>query len=43
MLDALRPSYKNKVINIANPYEEIKVKDLVYKIKNILNIKKNYF
>ena len=40
MLDALRPSYKNKVINIANPYEEIKVKDLVYKIKNILNIKK---
>lgn len=39
-LEALKPSYKNKIINIANPFEEIKIKDLVNKIKKILNVKK---
>ena len=40
ILEALKPKYKNNIINIANPSEEIKIKNLVNKIQNILNIKK---
>tara|TARA_B110000238_G_scaffold200165_1_gene249361 strand:- start:1336 stop:2250 length:915 start_codon:yes stop_codon:yes gene_type:complete len=39
-LDALKPSFKNQIVNVANPNEEIKIKDLVKKIKKILNNKK---
>ena len=35
---ALKPSFKNQTVNIANPNEEIKIKDLVNKIKKILSI-----
>ena len=40
ILETLKPKYKNNIINIANPSEEIKIKNLVNKIQNILNIKK---
>ena len=40
ILDALKPSFKNQIVNVANPNEEIKIKDLVNKIKKILNNKK---
>lgn len=40
ILDALKPKYKNQIINVANSTEEIKIKDLVQKIKKILNKKK---
>jgi len=39
-LQALKPSFKNEIVNVANPTEEIKIKDLISKIKKILNIKK---
>jgi nucleoside-diphosphate-sugar epimerase len=40
MVDALKSKYKNQIINVANSTEEIKIKNLVYKIKKILNNKK---
>jgi UDP-glucose 4-epimerase len=39
-IGALKPTFKNQIVNIANPSEEIKIKDLVKKIKKILNNKK---
>ena len=37
-IKALNSSFKNQTVNIANPNEEIKIKDLVNKIKKILSI-----
>jgi UDP-glucose 4-epimerase len=39
-LQSLKPSFKNQIVNVANPTEEIKVKDLLVKIKKLLNNKK---
>ena len=39
--NALKINYKNQIINVANPYESIKIKDLVLKIKKLLKVKKN--
>ena len=39
-LQGLKPSFKNQIVNVANPGEEIKIKDLVVKIKKLLNNKK---
>ena len=39
-LQGLKPSFKNQIVNVANPTEEIKIKDLVLKIKKLLNNKK---
>jgi len=39
-LQGLKPSFKNQIVNVANPTEEIKVKHLVFKIKKLLNNKK---
>lgn len=39
-LQGLKPSFKNQTVNVANPTEEIKVKDLVFRIKKLLNNKK---
>ena len=37
---ALSSSFKNQTVNIGNPNEEIKIKDLVNKIKKLLNVNK---
>jgi nucleoside-diphosphate-sugar epimerase len=38
-VNALKRSFKNQIVNVANPSEEIKIKDLVEKIKKMMNIK----
>ena len=40
IIDSLKSKYKNQIINVANSTEEIKIKNLVKKIKKILNNKK---
>ena len=41
LLFALKSNFQNQIVNVANPYEEIKIKDLVNKIQKILKNKKN--
>lgn len=39
-IEALKKSFKNEIVNVANSTEEIKIKDLVPKIQKLLNNKK---
>jgi nucleoside-diphosphate-sugar epimerase len=40
-INAMKKKYKNQIVNVANPHESIKIKDLVLKIQRILKVKKN--